>query len=712
MKYIRNAVLLSFLALLIPGHTCFSASIVELWSVDLGKHVYAFDYGDVTGDTVSDVVLAVGATGLQGAEFVVLKNSGSELWRKTYSADGPRSVVIANLNGDVRQDVVLSTSAGHAIRAFDADGVSLWDGNLTTYVDALVAGDFNGDGLDDIAAATWGQSAAWKHDGTPLWNYSGPNHSVPSLSVGNLDGDTNDDVLLGSWSLDGRLYALSGAGSLLWTYGSTEHTRSGWLLNLDSDLMDEVIGTRYAHGTYDVCEVFALDHDANPLWSRSVGAAKAVVVDDLSPTPRVIAFTATSLLILDAETGVTLDTVPISSGPVHRHAVCVGHPDTGDGLALCSLDQDKFLRVRDGSGKLVAQIAITDTLEHKPGKPLVILEAADVTGDGFDEILVSSSVFRVFELSLPTANASENLNISSETQVLTVIHGLASDPDNDPLTYRWLEGTSEVSASQPVGEFGEAYLDLSTVPHFSIGQHTLTLEVSDGQATATDDMILTIDNSAPHVAPTGYGTYEIFSSVDLGGQASDFDGDSLDYVWSEDLIPLFTGQIYTVFGGEPAILPVHTISDLSLGNHTLTLSVYDGINAQVASDIVVKITDTTDPTIVPTPNVTILWPPNHKMVDIIIEVAASDNSGGPVILSASITSDEPIEGLGDGDMTPDWTEPFIDSGNGLITFQLRAERSGTEDGRVYTVTVTATDGSGNSSDAQVEIIVPHDKQEK
>ena len=60
----------------------------------------------------------------------------------------------------------------------------------------------------------------------------------------------------------------------------------------------------------------------------------------------------------------------------------------------------------------------------------------------------------------------------------------------------------------------------------------------------------------------------------------------------------------------------------------------------------------------------------------------------------------------------DWTEPVIDQDNGIITLQLRAERSGTGEGRIYTITITATDESGNSSQAQVNIIVPHDKRNK
>ena len=218
-------------------------------------------------------------------------------------------------------------------------------------------------------------------------------------------------------------------------------------------------------------------------------------------------------------------------------------------------------------------------------------------------------------------------------------------------------------------------------------------------------------NQPPYPAPTGGGTYQIGETVTLGGEVSDLDSDLVTYEWLEGEEVLFSGEVQTTPGGDPVdLLEEHTIYNLGLGIHTITLSVTDGINAPVTSDIVVEVIDTTAPTLAPVPDKTILWPPNHYMVDIEIQANADDKSGGQVYLSATVSSNEPEDGLGDGDMAPDWTEPEID--NGIITLQLRAERSGSRDGRIYTITITATDDSGNDSSADVEIIVPHDKRKK
>lgn len=247
--------------------------------------------------------------------------------------------------------------------------------------------------------------------------------------------------------------------------------------------------------------------------------------------------------------------------------------------------------------------------------------------------------------------------------------------------YRWLKDQTEILSSSPAGINGEAYLDLCNVP-LAIGMHTLTLEVSDGKITATDEMILTIDNSAPHPAPTGSGTYQIGSTITVGGQVSDYDGDSVTYAWSQGTtVYCSDGPLLTTVKGFPVDLPACQLPTLGLGLHILTLTVSDGINPPVAENIQVKVVDTTAPTLAPEPNQSILWPPNHKMVNITIVAHASDNSGSP-ILSAVVTSNEPDNGLGDGDAAPDWTTPAINQATGMITLQLRAERSGSGNGRV------------------------------
>lgn len=313
---------------------------------------------------------------------------------------------------------------------------------------------------------------------------------------------------------------------------------------------------------------------------------------------------------------------------------------------------------------------------------------------------------------LPVVDAGSNLTILSKNQALTILQGTASDPDGDPLTCRWVEGTNVLSSWRAVGADGKVQLNLGAIAPLSIGQHTLTLEIYDSYETAKDDMILSVGNSSPNAAPTGEGTYQVNTPVTLGGQVSDYDGDLVTYQWLEEATVLASGSLATNKMGYPAALPGFTISTLKVGTHLLTLQGSDGVNEPVSASITVNINDTTAPTLAPMVNTTILWPPNHKMVDIMITANAGDNSGMPVNLRAVVASNEPENGLGDGDLSPDWTAPVIDQLRGIITLSLRAERSGKGNGRQYTVTITATDESGIASIANVKILVPHDQGNK
>lgn len=99
----------------------------------------------------------------------------------------------------------------------------------------------------------------------------------------------------------------------------------------------------------------------------------------------------------------------------------------------------------------------------------------------------------------------------------------------------------------------------------------------------------------------------------------------------------------------------------------------------------------------------VLAPPNHKMKDITVNYTATAVCG-PVNTVLSVSSNEPINGTGDGDTSPDWI--IVDDHH----VKLRAERAGTGNGRIYTITITATSLVGISSTSTVEVKVPHNKK--
>jgi predicted extracellular nuclease len=121
--------------------------------------------------------------------------------------------------------------------------------------------------------------------------------------------------------------------------------------------------------------------------------------------------------------------------------------------------------------------------------------------------------------------------------------------------------------------------------------------------------------------------------------------------------------------------------------------------------VLVGICETTPPLVEVTVSPDSLWPPNHKYVTVEATVAVTDADPDATVTLLSVTSNEPDNGLGDGDRPNDIV--IVDPN----TFKLRAERSGIGEGRIYTITYEVVDACGNSTVASAAVTVPHSQSE-
>lgn len=328
------------------------------------------------------------------------------------------------------------------------------------------------------------------------------------------------------------------------------------------------------------------------------------------------------------------------------------------------------------------------------------------TGDNPDGALSRFDIYtariRIFDDQPPTVTAA---NASGNEGAAIPISGTATDPDGDPLTTSWsfapLAGV-DPGAICTIAAPGSLATTISCTDD---GTYTLTLTASDGinppvSATAT----LTVANVPAAVSissPTSGQLFQLGDTVPLVAPFSDpgsNDTHTCVIDWGDTTVT--TGTV-TEVAGSGACSGTHVYS--SNGSKTITVSVADDDGGVGTASVTIDINAPPDCSTV-RPDQGALWPPNHTLRLVTI-FGATDPDGDVVTLTVTaVTQDEPLNGQGDGDTSPDAVlAPASDQ------VFLRSERAGPGDGRVYRISFSGSDGRGGFCSGRVHVDVPHDQ---
>jgi hypothetical protein len=169
-------------------------------------------------------------------------------------------------------------------------------------------------------------------------------------------------------------------------------------------------------------------------------------------------------------------------------------------------------------------------------------------------------------------------------------------------------------------------------------------------------------------------------------------------------VDIFGSDVTVVIGGD-------TIDPRQPGTYTVTYDAIDNTgNAaeQVVRTVIVQ--DTIPPdfkSLYAEPD--LLWPPNHRLVPVNFHVDVVDICDPePSVVLTSVTSNEPDDARERGDGHTKWDIQGVHTGMPDFSILLRAERLGKGDGRIYSITYSATDDSGNLATGESTVTVPHD----
>ena len=254
-----------------------------------------------------------------------------------------------------------------------------------------------------------------------------------------------------------------------------------------------------------------------------------------------------------------------------------------------------------------------------------------------------------------------------------------------PFTYAWtLDGSpfggNTSSINVPTGSL-------------SVGNHTVSVTATGTCGSASQSATLTVNAPTSTTDPADQtvcqGATANFSTTASGTGP-------FSYAWTVDGLP---------YGGNSSSIAVNT-TGFSQGAHTVTVTTTGSCGS--ASQSATLTVSNSPPTITATTSNINVWPPNHQYQSFTAAdfgITASSGCNGNLtnsVVIASVSSDEPEDSAGaDGSTLND-----IVIAADCKSLQLRRERDGNLNGRVYTIIFKVTDSVGQTSTVTVTVSVP------
>jgi len=303
-----------------------------------------------------------------------------------------------------------------------------------------------------------------------------------------------------------------------------------------------------------------------------------------------------------------------------------------------------------------------------------------------------------------TANMTIDTNDTTDPGDQVVCEGatatfttMASGPG--PITFVWKKGATVLNNGDLGGRAtitsGSNTSTLTITGTQLTDADTYTVEATGACGTTSQSASLVVNANTTTTDPADQtvcqGTDAHFSTVASGTGP-------FSYAWTLDGNPV---------GGNSPNVTIPTGS-LSTGNHTVTVTT-TGTCGSASQSATLTVNNGT-PVITLSSTSATMWPPNHQyqtfnVTDFVASASSSCDSSVDIndVVIQNVSSDEPEDNPAgaDGNTLND----IVIAAN-CKSVQLRRERDGNLNGRVYTITFKVTDSFGNSSTATVKVSVP------
>lgn len=296
--------------------------------------------------------------------------------------------------------------------------------------------------------------------------------------------------------------------------------------------------------------------------------------------PKGLALDANGNLLITDSDNERIRRVKISDNKISTIAGTGTAGNTGDGSSAinATLDTPTALAFHSATGNLY--VADSGNLRFRKLTPTASNNTAPV----------------IAAIPAASVNVGQTLNINVS----------ATDADGDPVTFSLPQGSPaflSLNNANPQARTGTLHI---TPTCANIGVHNLTIQASDGKATATSPSFMLTVSDSLNTCGSGQNLPPVAAFAQLanpieatspGGvtvnlnasSSSDPNGDPLTYQWTDN------GTVFAT--------SVITTRTLTLGSHTIQLTVSDGKGGTNSMSQTVLVRDTTPPSISISPNV-------------------------------------------------------------------------------------------------------------
>ncbi len=563
---------------------------------------------------------------------------------------GPQSIAIADFNGDGFQDLAVANAGSNNVSIVLGHGDGTFSPQTAYGVGgspiALAVGDFDNDGVQDLVVLTELNTGTiillhGLGDGTFIpWESYFISGFPQSITVADFDADGNTDF---------AYVRLQGAGATI-MYGRGNGT------------FDSMNVVHPYYGDHPRC-VAALDFNSDGIGDFAMASEFGGVLVTLGAPGRRFSppVAPTWGWEVDVRNGCSLATGDFNGDGNRDLAVTGSDALTGGGASVFVFFGDGNGGFQDGSagaesGAAPAAVAATD-FDSDGNLDLAVADA------GSNSVLIDIGVGPNWAYGLFLAQIP--LSVGDNPKSVAV-----GDFDQD--------GKPDLAVANSGSNSVSIVLN-SLIPHnhppVAVPKVAPTVECTSAQGA-----LVTLDGSGSTDSDSTPGTND----------------DIVKYQWSESVntppwsISLGSGEVLTV--------------PLALGYHEILLEVTDRAGATFGHYAYVTIVDTIPPEISVSLTPNVLWPPDHRLVDILATVTAIDSCGSSSVILQSISSSEPDSGGGSGNLPNDIQDAVV--GTPDYQFKLRSERDGKGSGRVYAVTYVAADQAGNAAVKTATVTVP------